>query len=111
MKTWIRIFLIALILNVSTALAETHITVHKSPTCGCCENYVEYLRSNGFDVQAIDESDMSAIKKRYGSTHLASCHTALVNGYVVEGHVPVAAIRKMLRKSRRSSGSVCQACR
>lgn len=79
------------------AQAATAITVHKSPTCGCCEKYVDYLRENGFAVKAVNESDMDAIKKRHGVSHVASCHTALVEGYVVEGHVPVAAIRRLLR--------------
>ena len=88
---------IALIAGVGAAQAATAITVHKSPTCGCCEEYVGYLRENGFAVKAVNESDMDAIKKRYSVSHVASCHTALVEGYVVEGHVPVAAIRKLLK--------------
>ncbi|MBI5006064.1 MAG: CopG family transcriptional regulator [Nitrosomonadales bacterium] len=81
-----------------TAHAATSITLHKSPACGCCEKYVDYLRENGFAVKAVNESDMDAIKDRHGVSHVASCHTALVGGYVVEGHVPVAAIRKMLKE-------------
>lgn len=105
MSNWIRITLIALAFNTSAAWgAGTPITVHKSPTCGCCEKYVDYLRENGFEVKAVNESDMSSIKKRYGSTNLASCHTALVGGYVVEGHVPVGAIRKMLAEKPAISG-------
>ena len=93
---------IALIAGVGAAQAATAITVHKSPTCGCCEKYVDYLRENGFAVKAVNESDMDAIKKRHDVSHVASCHTALVEGYVVEGyvvegHVPVAAIRKLLK--------------
>ena len=88
---------IALIAGVGAAQAATAITVHKSPTCGCCEKYVDYLRENGFAVKAENESDMDAIKKRHGVSHVASCHTALVEGYVVEGHVPVAAIRRLLK--------------
>jgi hypothetical protein len=84
--------------NAGTAHAATSITVHKSPTCGCCEKYVNYLRENGFAVTAVNESDMDAIKKRHGVSHVASCHTALVDSYVVEGHVPVAAIRKLLKE-------------
>ena len=84
--------------GTSTALALPSITLHKSPTCGCCEKYVDYLRDNGFEVKAVNESDMDAIKKRHGVAHLASCHTALIGGYVVEGHVPVASIRKLLRE-------------
>lgn len=97
----IKQFLIALALMfiaASTAVAATAITVHKSPTCGCCEKYIDYLRENGFAVKAVDESDMDAIKDRHGVSHVASCHTALVNGYVIEGHVPVAAIRKLLKE-------------
>lgn len=83
---------------VGTAHAENTITLYKSPTCGCCEKYVGYLRENGFVVDAKDETDMSAIKKRYGMSHAASCHTALIDGYVIEGHVPVSAIRKLLKE-------------
>jgi hypothetical protein len=83
--------------GMSAAYAATTMTVYKSPTCGCCEKYVEYLRANGFAVKTVNESDMDAVKKHYGVSHIASCHTALVNGYVVEGHVPVGAIRKLLK--------------
>jgi hypothetical protein len=58
---------------------------------------VDYLHENGFAVKAVNESNMDAIKKRYGVSHIASCHTALVEGYVVEGHVPVSAIHKLLK--------------
>lgn len=95
---WRSIVLMALAFGTTAAFAATGVTVHKSPTCGCCEEYVDYLRKNGFAVKAIDEDDMDAIKKRHGVSHLASCHTALVGGYVVEGHVPVGAIRKLLKE-------------
>lgn len=84
--------------GVGTAHAATPVTLYKSPTCGCCEKYVDYLRENGFTVKAVNKSDMDAIKKRYGMSHIASCHTTLVGGYVVEGHVPVSAIRKLLKE-------------
>ncbi len=98
MKHYIHIFawIIALLAGIAPALAATEATVYKSPTCGCCSKYVEYLEKNGFAVKAINEDDMDAIKKRYGTDRIASCHTMLVEGYVVEGHVPVRAIRKML---------------
>jgi hypothetical protein len=94
----LRAGMLALSLSAGAALAATDVTVYKSPTCGCCEEYVAYLRKNGFAVKSIDENDMDAVKKRYGVSHLASCHTALVGGYVVEGHVPVGAIRKLLKE-------------
>ncbi|MBI3222182.1 MAG: CopG family transcriptional regulator [Nitrosomonadales bacterium] len=98
MYQWIRICSAVLLFGASLAHAATEVTLYKSPTCGCCEKYVDYLRENGFAVKAINENDMDAVKKRYGVSHVASCHTALVGGYVVEGHVPVAAIRKLLKE-------------
>ncbi|CAG0124183.1 hypothetical protein RHDC2_00360 [Rhodocyclaceae bacterium] len=95
---------IGLFFGAHTALAATNVTVYKSPTCECCTNYVHYLEKNGFTVNAINSDDMDAIKKRYGTARAASCHTALMDGYVVEGHVPVRAIRKMLREKPAIAG-------
>jgi len=75
----------------------TEITVYKSPTCGCCERWIDHLGDNGFDVVTKDIRDLSAVKAAHAVTpRLASCHTALVDGYVVEGHVPVVDIRRLL---------------
>ncbi|WP_373974646.1 CopG family transcriptional regulator [Chitinibacter sp. SCUT-21] len=78
-------------------------TLYKDPYCGCCDEYVKYLNANGFKVNAIVSNDMSTIKKQLGSDKMASCHTMQIkasNGrsYTVEGHVPVAAINKMLKQ-------------
>lgn len=79
--------------------AEQTITVYKSPTCGCCTGWVDYLRDEGFSVETIDLQDLDPIKEKYGvNRQLQSCHTALVDGYVVEGHVPVDDIRRMLNE-------------
>ncbi len=101
---WLHIGLMVLSLNATTAFAATEVTVYKSPTCGCCEKYVDYLRENGFAVRAIDENNMDAVKKRYGVSHVASCHTALIGGYVVEGHVPAGSIRKLLKEKPAITG-------
>jgi hypothetical protein len=98
MKLEVLIFSLVMTFNATVVFAGNVVTLYKSPTCGCCEAYVKYLRENGFTVNAINENDMDGIKKRYGVSHLASCHTALINGYVVEGHVPVHAINKMLKE-------------
>lgn len=89
---------IGLFSGTSAASAATAVTVYKSPTCECCTNYVHYLEKNGFTVKPINKDDMDAVKKRYGTARAASCHTALIDGYVIEGHVPVRAIRKLLRE-------------
>jgi hypothetical protein len=105
MQKMITIALLALMAGNSWAAA----TLYKSPQCGCCEEYVKYLGDNGFMVKAINSNDMSAIKQRYGSSELASCHTMRISGkqgqeYTVEGHVPVAAIKKLLAQQPKITG-------
>ncbi len=79
------------------AAAGTPMLVYKDPNCGCCHNWVEIMRTSGFEVSVKDTDDMASIKTRYKvGRNLASCHTALVGGYVVEGHVPADVIRKLL---------------
>ena len=80
-----------------TALAP--VTVYKSVTCGCCGNWNEHLRASGFAVTNHDLQDVTPIKdKHHVPAALRSCHTALVGGYIVEGHVPADVIRKLLRE-------------
>jgi hypothetical protein len=81
------------------------ITVYHSPTCGCCKNWVTYLRSNGFTVKSIEQEDLSEVKADAGVPgRLASCHTAMVQGYVIEGHVPAADIQRLLREKPKVVG-------
>ncbi len=73
------------------------VTVYKSPSCGCCGNWVEYMREAGFTVAVVDQDDLTDVKKRLGvSGDLQSCHTATVGGYVLEGHVPVEDVKRLL---------------
>lgn len=72
--------------------------VYKDPNCGCCNKWVSLMRSAGFDVSARDTVDMASIKTRYKVPQaLGSCHTALVGGYVIEGHVPADLITRLLK--------------
>jgi hypothetical protein len=74
------------------------IVVHRSPTCTCCGKWLEHLKQNNFNVEDVVTEDVQAIKDKYGVTReLASCHTAIVNGYVVEGHVPADDIKTLLK--------------
>ncbi len=82
------------------ASAAPTMTVHKDPNCGCCEGWVAHVRSAGIAAAVVNEADMSAVKARLNVPEaLASCHTAEIDGYVIEGHVPAVAILK-LRKER-----------
>jgi hypothetical protein len=76
---------------------KTAMVVYKDPGCGCCEKWVELMRTSGFVVAVRNTTDMQPIKRRYQVTPaLASCHTAIAAGYVIEGHVPAELIHKLL---------------
>lgn len=75
----------------------TAMKVIRNPDCGCCEAWADMARKAGFEVTMTEEADSLAVKRRYGvPEQLASCHTALVGGYAVEGHVPIAAVQRLL---------------
>lgn len=83
--------------TATSALPE--VVVYKSPTCGCCNAWIDHLQDNGFKVVARDTNDVTTIKMQHGVTpELASCHTALVDGYVLEGHVPAADVKSLLEQ-------------
>lgn len=73
--------------------------VYHSKTCGCCLKWIEHLKASGFNVEAHAVDDMTSVKVERGvSGDLASCHTAIIDGYVIEGHVPITAIEKLLKE-------------
>ena len=87
------------------ALAPTPITVYKSRTCECCAKWVDYLRQNGFDPTVRDEEGMDRIKDQLGVPQsLRSCHTAIVDKYLIEGHVPAEDIRRLLAERPKVAG-------
>lgn len=93
-----------MVLTVPVAWAA-EVVVYKSPTCGCCKLWVQHLRDNGFTVMTRDVADLTPIKIKQGvAPELASCHTALVDGYVIEGHVPARDIRRLLRERPKVTG-------
>jgi hypothetical protein len=74
------------------------IVVYRNPSCSCCGKWLQHLQQHQFNVQDNVTDDMDSIKFKYGvPKNLASCHTAIVNGYVVEGHVPAGDIKAMLK--------------
>lgn len=71
--------------------------VYKSPTCGCCGEWIEHLEAEGFQVEVVDRPDMMAVKAELGLPgEMASCHTGIIDGYLVEGHVPADDIQRLL---------------
>lgn len=82
---------------VDTHTAADVVTVYKSASCGCCRAWVAHMEAAGFTVEAHDVDDLPAVKVEHGiGPEHQSCHTALVGGYVVEGHVPADIVRRML---------------
>jgi hypothetical protein len=93
-------------LVASGAQAEPRkMIVHKSPTCGCCGGWAKRMRAEGYIVEEINETDMKAVKTRLGvPENMASCHTAELDGYIIEGHVPPQAISQLLKERPKATG-------
>ncbi len=82
---------------IAQATLASEITVFRSPTCGCCGQWIEHAKAAGFQVKDEVTEDMDAIKQRYGVPQsLISCHTTVVGDYVVEGHIPAEDVQKLL---------------
>ncbi len=81
------------------------ITVFKTPTCSCCAKWVEHLKANGFDVKVQEVNDTSPYERQYRvPLPMRSSHTAVVNGYAIEGHVPAAEIKRLLNEKPKLVG-------
>ncbi len=86
------------------AAGET-LEVYKPPWCGCCTAWVDHMRDAGFAVRVTEMEDLAPLKARHGVTDdLASCHTGLIGGYVVEGHVPAADVARLLKERPEATG-------
>lgn len=84
---------------------STQMIVYKSPTCGCCTKWIEHMQRDGFAVEAKDVRDLAPVKSKNGvPASLEACHTATVGGYVVEGHVPAADIKRLLAERPHVTG-------
>jgi hypothetical protein len=79
------------------AAPEPVVTVYRSPTCGCCSDWADHMKANGFRVEEVVRADLASIRAEHGvPPALTSCHTATVAGYTVEGHVPADVVRRLL---------------
>jgi len=89
--------LLPLVHRAGAMESPTTITIYKDPSCGCCTKWVAYLRDAGVQTEVHDRSDMDALKDSLGvPAALRSCHTAVMGRYVIEGHVPVADMKRLL---------------
>jgi hypothetical protein len=98
-----------LFLNMPISLAapdkKPMATLYKTPNCGCCDGYASFLRAHGFKVLVEPVHNMPKVKKLAGvPKNLESCHTTMMDGYVVEGHVPLSAIEKLLSERPKIRG-------
>ncbi|ANN77829.1 metal-binding protein [Bordetella flabilis] len=89
----------------AVAGSGAQISVWKTPTCGCCKDWVKHLKDSGFEVAVHDVPDTSAVRQRNGIPNdYASCHSARIDGYALEGHVPATEIRRLLRERPEAVG-------
>ena len=105
-RTLLQGALAALLLAAAGAQAALPvIEVYKSASCGCCHLWVEHLRANGFTVKARDVANPTDYREKFGvPDELGSCHTGLVAGYALEGHVPAAEIKRLLAERPKAKG-------
>lgn len=92
-------------LSLTAHAALPHVQVYKSEGCGCCLDWIKHLQANGFTVKAQDVPDTAVVRQRLGMPQeLGSCHTAQVGSYALEGHVPAAEIKRLLKEKPQAVG-------
>lgn len=112
-KIWLGIGFLTLAMTTGAAAPssmhapskEPVITVYKDPNCGCCSKWIEHLIKHGYRVNEKNTAEMTEIRRGLGvPERLESCHTAVVNGYLIEGHVPAPDIKRLLKEKPRVLG-------
>ena len=94
-----------MLLSAQQAANLLQVSVYKTSTCGCCKIWIEHLKKNGFAVTATDVPNVAEYRHKYGvPVGMQSCHTAVVNGYTIEGHVPAAEIQRLLKSGSKAKG-------
>ena len=91
--------------SVAFAAEKDKVEVYKSPACGCCSQWVEHMQKNGFVVEIHNVRNVTPFRERFGVPEsVASCHTAVVGGYAIEGHVPAGDVKRLLREKPKAVG-------
>jgi hypothetical protein len=92
-------------LNAEPAHTRGEVTLYKNPQCGCCEGYADYLRDNGFKVNAVSTNDLTVMGQKYGiPDDLQPCHISLIGGYIVGGHIPIEVVNRLLSEKPQIAG-------
>ena len=100
-----RILLSATLLLQLASGAPLEMLVFKTPTCGCCAKWVEHMKANGFNVKVTEVASTEDARRKYGVPEsIVSCHTAVVGGYTIEGHVPAADVQRLLKLRPKAKG-------
>ncbi|HCS71240.1 MAG TPA: hypothetical protein DIW51_14855, partial [Rhodospirillaceae bacterium] len=96
---------LAMVVLLPAMAAAAEVTVYKSPYCGCCGAWVTHMKDHGHDMKTVEMEDLTAIKKMTGVPEpLQSCHTAVIDGYVIEGHVPASDVARLLQEKPKARG-------
>ena len=95
----------ALSATLAFAADPQTVEVYKSPTCGCCTEWVTHMKKNGFNVSVHEVNNVAPFRRQLGiPDQMESCHSALVGGYAIEGHVPAADVKRLLRERPKAKG-------
>lgn len=104
-KSIIHFVMLLMIAMPHFAAASELVEVYKNPSCGCCGKWVEHMQKAGFTVRVHEVTDLAPIREKLGMPErYASCHTARVGGYLVEGHVPAADVKRLLKEKPKAIG-------
>ncbi len=99
------VFAIPLLVSMPMNAAAPRVSVFKTPSCGCCSKWVQHLQAKGFDVEVHETPSTAEYRQKYGvPDKLKSCHTAVVGGYAIEGHVPAGDIQRLLSSRPKAKG-------
>lgn len=108
MQSFVRLVLALAMVSANPVMAAEQlpsVEIYKSPYCGCCEQWIAYMRNSGFNVSIHNVRDVTPVREKFGVPDaMASCHTAVVGGYAVEGHVPADDVKRLLRDRPKAAG-------
>ena len=95
----------ALVTSAASVHGSPRVVLYKNPTCACCADWADHMRENGYEVEVEEGADLAAVRAEYGVPFsAASCHTAVVDGYALEGHVPADVVAKLLEERPEVAG-------